>query len=95
MILKIYAVKDVVVGNFMLPFYLHNDNEAKRSFNLAINSEAQIAQNWKDLQLFSLGEWNDETGEITTKVEFLANGAEYKKENKTWSSTAKATDQQE
>lgn len=93
--LKIYAVKDVVVGNFMLPFYLHNDNEAKRSFNLAINSQTQIAQNWKDLQLFSIGEWNDETGEITNKVEFIANGAEYKKETSKCYSTAKATNQQE
>jgi len=73
--LKIYAVKDTVQGAFMQPFYLNNDDVAKRSFKLACEDEKgnyhAIA---KDLQLFRLGSFNDESGEITPEQEFLMNG---------------------
>lgn len=76
--IKIYAVKDTVQGAFMQPFYLQNDNVAKRAFSMAINDQAS---NWskmaKDLQLYKLGEYDDETGIILSKVEYLAKGADY------------------
>ena len=78
--LNIYAIKDVVVGTINNPFYLTNDNEAKRAFKNAINANngTQICLNYADMQLFKLGEFDDQTGEITSKVEYLISGAEVK-----------------
>lgn len=73
--LKIYAVKDTVAGAYMNPFYLNNDEVAKRSFKQACMDEnSQYHKIAKDLQLYRLGTFNDETGEIKAKVEFLASG---------------------
>ncbi|WGL31321.1 nonstructural protein [Dipodfec virus UOA04_Rod_907] len=83
--LKIYAIKDVVVGDHFNPFYLRNDEEAKRSFTNAMQEPG--AKNVKDMQLFRLGEFNTETGELTASYEFLQGGAEI-------CSTAKPIDQQ-
>lgn len=73
--LKVYAVKDTVSGSFMQPFYLSNDEVAKRSFSIACKDEKSnyfaIA---KDLQLYRVGKFNDESGELSPDCEFLMNG---------------------
>lgn len=75
MILHIYAVRDTVNGAFMNPFYLNNDEVAKRSFKMACEDEnSNYFKIRKDLQLFKLGTFNDESGEITHKLEFIQNG---------------------
>ena len=67
--INIYAVKDTVVGAMMNPFYMHNDEQAKRSFKNACNNEAnEFAKIKKDLQLFKLGNYDDETGNIESKI---------------------------
>lgn len=79
--LKIYAIKDTVVGSYMNPFYLHNNNEAKRAFKNAIKDERSEAnKTYKDLQLYCLGTYNNETGQIESNVEFVMNGTEAKEE---------------
>lgn len=80
MILEIVATKDVVVGAYMNPFYAHNKEEAKRSWGMSIiremsNPKTELPIN--DLQLYSLGTFNDETGEIVPKVEYLAKAQDY------------------
>ena len=81
MILKIYAIKDTVVGAYMQPFYLHNNNEAKRAFANAVNDEKSEAnKTYKDLQLWCLGTYNNETGLIESKIEYIMNGIEAKGE---------------
>jgi hypothetical protein len=80
--LKIYAVKDVIIGSMMNPFYMHNDQQAIRSFEQAMKSESEIAKNAKDLQLFKLGEFDDETGEIVSQVEYLVKGQDFVEEGK-------------
>ena len=73
--MNIYAIKDSVVGAFMQPFYLVNDEAAKRSFRQAMKDESsQYSKIAGDLQLFRLGEFDDESGEIKGEVEFLENG---------------------
>ena len=77
--LNIYSVKDVVVGEMGNPFYLNNDEMAKRSFKQAINNDqSQIAINYTDMQLYKLGELDTVTGEIVSNVEFIMNGTEAK-----------------
>lgn len=77
--LYIYAVKDTIQGAFMNPFYLQNDNVAMRSFKNTIQSETmnQIKMNAKDMQLFKLGEFEEETGKIESDVQFLVDGSHY------------------
>lgn len=76
--INIYAVKDTIQGAFMQPFYLQNDEVAKRSFRQALNDDNS---NWNkialDLQLYKLGEYDDITGQILPNVEYLAQGADY------------------
>ena len=85
--LKIYSIKDTVQGEHLTPFMmLRNDEEAKRNFITAINSEhteAHIVKFYKDMELYRLGEFDTITGEITAKIEFLTNGVNVKeiKEN--------------
>lgn len=77
--LNIYSVKDVVVGEMGNPFYLNNDEMAKRSFKQAINNDqSQLAINYTDMQLYKLGELDTVTGEIVSNVEFIMNGTEAK-----------------
>ena len=77
--LNIYSVKDTVVGEMGNPFYLNNDEMAKRSFKNAANQEgSQIALNINDMQLYRLGTLNTVTGEIESNVEFIMNGTEAK-----------------
>lgn len=77
--LNIYAVKDTIQGAFMNPFYLQNDQVAMRSFKNTIESEQMntIKMNAKDMQLYKLGEFEEETGEIKSEVKFLVNGSHY------------------
>lgn len=78
--LNIYSIKDTVVGNFGNPFNMNNDEEAKRTFKNAVNSNngSNIALNYTDMQLFKLGTFDTQTGEITSQVEMLINGTEVK-----------------
>lgn len=77
--LYIYSIKDTIQGAFMNPFYLTNDNVAMRSFKNTIQSETMnnIKMNAKDMQLFRLGEYEEETGVIKSEIEFLVNGSHY------------------
>ncbi|UPW36501.1 nonstructural protein [Peromfec virus RodF8_36] len=75
--LNIYAIKDTIVGSFMNPFYLQNDEQAKRSFKLATNDEkSDYSKIKKDLQLFKIGTFDDESGIIENEITFLINGEE-------------------
>lgn len=78
--LNIYAVKDTVVGEMGNPFYLNNDEMAKRSFKNAINNgtDIQLKLNYADTQLYKIGTWDTVTGEIESNVEFIMNGTEAK-----------------
>ena len=83
MTINLYSVKDVKVG-FMNTWGEINDTAAKRDFGDAINnSQSVLNKHPLDMQLFKVGTWNDQTGELTSKVEYLASGADfYKEENK-------------
>lgn len=82
--LEVFAIKDTVQGEFMNPFLLRNKQEATRAFgatvNNKVNAEAPIVKFYADMQLFSLGEFDTETGEITTKVEYVTSGTNVKEE---------------
>lgn len=67
----IYSVKDVVTGNFSKPELFINKGAAERWFD-GLVAESKIG---KDLQLFELGVFNVNTGEINAGVIFIKGGA--------------------
>lgn len=66
----IYSIKDVVVGTFFEPKIYANDEVAKREFS-SVCEQARFAE---DLQFYKLGEFNIDTGVITSNVEFVTSG---------------------
>lgn len=84
MIVNIYAYRDVQVGAFQKPFYDTNEKEVVcitigRTVAMMSEEDAQKAH-VKDLELYSLGTLNDETGVIVSCPEFLLRLADYVKE---------------
>ena len=98
--LILVATKDTMIGAFMAPFVAHNEEEAKRNWGGAIayqSTQAKADPSLKDLQLYKLGEFDDESGEIKAGQKFLANSQEFmiKEQKQCQDFTAKPTDQQE
>lgn len=74
--MKLYSVRDKLIGYFIAPFTAHNDNEVLASCARAINQEDNrdpIAQTPSHFELWKLAEINDETGKVTGDPEFLTN----------------------
>ena len=81
--LGIYSVKDTKIG-YMQPFYQNNEAVAVRNFSNAINSPQlnNINQNLEDMELWKLGAFDDQTGEITSEIKFVIKAIDLKKETK-------------
>lgn len=78
---NLYSVKDTKLGKFGMPFTAPNDEIAKRNLIATIRAgDNNIAEFPEDFQLFKIGSMNDDTGELTTDVKFLANAIEYKED---------------
>lgn len=81
--IKIYAVKDELTNTFLQPTYGENDLEITRIFAYQINNTAIWKDNPADYTLYRLGTFNEETGEIESKIERLTGGRSvWKKEGK-------------
>lgn len=70
MIYNIYSIKDSLVNRFSDILYFPNEAVAVRYFD-TLCKESKIS---KDLQLFCLGTYNLDTGDLTSKVEFIKAG---------------------
>lgn len=63
----IYAVKDLAVQAFGLPFFVRAKGEALRSFQDEVNSDktkSAIAQHPEDYELYELGTYDEENSII-------------------------------
>lgn len=85
---NIYAIKDLKVRAFMQPFFMANDETAKRSFAYAINDSRadQLYMAREDLELWNIGTFDDKKGIITnSEPTIIVNAGEmvYRKEQKT------------
>ena len=69
---KIYVVKDVKVG-YDKPFYGHDNESAVREFARSCNSQPGFDKELlvKDLELYVIGEFDEETGKITANDPIL------------------------
>lgn len=77
---KIYSIKDTKIG-FMQPFYQSNDAVAVRAINNAVNAKEinNINQNADDMELWKLGEFDDQTGQITSDIKFIVKAIDLKR----------------
>ena len=71
MIIRYYAVKDVVVGAFMNPVPMANDETAVRSLKLAANDPQAFKENKSDIQLWYLFSCDNETGIVSDNKPYL------------------------
>lgn len=80
----IFSIHDSAAAAFLQPFFAGNETVAKRSFSQAINEESEqnsFFKHFQDYSLFSVGYFDDQTGEITPeKPQHLGNGATFKRE---------------
>ena len=74
MTLNFYAVKDLMTNKFMSPALSESDEVATRQFRSNITHINLWKDNPQDFDLWRLGTYNDETGEITYNPEKVVNG---------------------
>lgn len=74
MIMNFYAVKDLMTERYMNPSLMEKDEVAIRQFKSNINNIPLWKDNPQDFDLWKLGNYNDETGEINYKPEKIING---------------------
>lgn len=64
--LGVFAVYDRAAEAFMQPFYAQTIGSAIRSFTDAVNGDGGIAKHPEDYMLSQLGEFDDNSGELTS-----------------------------
>jgi len=63
---KIFAIRDSKSESYNQPFFNHTHGEAERNFaQLASDPKSTVNQFPEDFDLFYLGTYNDQTGEIS------------------------------
>ncbi len=73
-----YAFRDTKIG-FMQPFLQQNEAVALRTLKMAVNDEkSQIQAMAEDIQLYQIGTFDDETGEVKADLKFVANAIDKK-----------------
>ena len=72
----LYAVKDTKVG-FMPPFIQVNEAVAVREFGNMINKVgSQLNINYNDMELYELGSFDLNNGDIVSDVRYVIKGAD-------------------
>lgn len=69
---KLYAVKDNKVGFLNAPFIAPNNAAAMRMFGDTVqDTNTLLNKHPEDYELYSLGEMDENTGELFSEVKFL------------------------
>lgn len=79
MIYGVYALYDKVRNAFGQISVDTNDETAKRGFLFAVSNDVQLQYISKDLELYKIGEMNQETGVITPLIvhQLICRGEDY------------------
>lgn len=80
--MKIYAIRDNAIEAFGQPIFVRAQGQAIRSFiDECNNTESQLSKHPADYDLYYIGEYNDNTGEITpTTPERVARATDHSKQ---------------
>lgn len=78
MILRVFSIRDLKAAAFAPPFFMARDELAVRAFSDAIQDSSQpMSRHPEDYHLFYLGEYDDESGQLTSSASgpiFLVTG---------------------
>lgn len=73
--MNLYAIRDRLIGYFMRPFPAETNFGVLAAISKAINDEDNndaLAKTPHHFEIWKLGEFNEETGKLTSQPEFLA-----------------------
>lgn len=76
MLFKIFAIKDKLTERFMQPFYMKNEDEAKRLFATNLKKIDIWGDNPEQFSLWSLGEFSEEKGIIDMTPTEICKGSD-------------------
>lgn len=77
--INLYSVKDTKLGKYCQPFTAPNNEIAKRMLHSTVRAGGNnIADYPEDFQLYKLGHYEEDTGELHNEMEFIANATEFK-----------------
>lgn len=79
--MKLFAIKDDVAQTFIQVFPAQDSNVVRRDLGNAVNtpSKSLLFTNPEDFKVFTLGDYDPNTGEITSKINFEFNLLELKR----------------
>lgn len=60
----IFATKDTVREEFFPPFIAKTIKEAWRNYHVSLSNDRYASQHMDEFELYYLGSWNNETGEL-------------------------------
>lgn len=67
--MKAFSIRDVKAEGFNTPFFQSTFGLAERAFKEAANDpQSQISKNKEDFSLYHVGEFNQQTGELTPVI---------------------------
>lgn len=81
MITKVYTIHDSAVKAFVTPHFARSHGEAERNFRAAVNDEknGHLYNSPENFTLFHIGEYDDETGIISSRApESILSGVQVK-----------------
>lgn len=80
--LQIFTIFDAAAKAHLNPLFLHNEGQALRTFQDAVNSPepSNISTHSSQFTLFHVGEYDDETGKVTPleSIRSIVNGLQLK-----------------
>lgn len=86
MIVNVYTFRDIQVPVFQKPFYDTNEPDKVQKMTarrIAISTPEEVVKNHlADLELYYLGQFDDESGEIRSDVKFLLRCGDYIRKEK-------------
>lgn len=80
--MKIFCLKDTVSGIYGIPILFPNEQVALRALSEELNSPDCGINHANDMQLISLGNYNEMTGEICSSVDFVVSLSQLKESEK-------------
>lgn len=76
----IVAVRDLATETFGRPFVVHHPRQAVRSFTDEVNNpESEVSRHAEDYELWELGAFADDTGDISSNPVRIARAIDLKK----------------
>lgn len=80
--MKIFCLKDTVSGICGVPILFPNEQVALRALSEELKSSDCGINHINDMQLFSLGDYNEMTGDIRSSVNFVVSLSQLKEGEK-------------